>query len=74
MSDLTTVRLQTSGLHCPSCSMLIRMQLEELPGVEVVSVDHVTGLAEVQVDDDLVTPDELVGAVVAAGYGAEIAS
>lgn len=73
MAELTTVRLNTLGLHCPSCTMLVRMHLEDVPGVAEVSSDHVTGITEVTFDADQATVDDLIGAVVAAGYGAELA-
>lgn len=71
MSAPVTVHLKTVGLHCPSCSMLVRMQLEEVAGVSGVEVDHVTGDTAVTYDPDMTTVDQLVAAVVAAGYQAE---
>jgi len=68
-----TVRLNTLGLHCPSCSMLVRMQLEDIPGVAEVKSDHVSGITEVTFDPDQASVDDLIGAIVAAGYGAELA-
>jgi copper chaperone CopZ len=71
MSDTATVRLRTTGMHCQSCSMLVQMNVEELPGVEAVSADVATGLTEVSFDPSQLTVDDIVGAIVAAGYGAE---
>jgi copper chaperone CopZ len=73
MSDNVTVHMITTGLHCPSCSMLVKMELEEVPGVSDVVVDHVTGATTVTFDPDSATTDDLIGAVVAAGYSAELA-
>lgn len=73
MSETATVRLLTTGLHCQSCSMLVKMELEDLDGVESATSDFATGLTEVAYDPERVTVDELIGAVVRAGYGAEVA-
>lgn len=73
MSTVTR-RFVTTGMHCPSCSKLIEMDLSDLPGVEAVSVDHRTALAEVTYDENAVGPDAIVAAIVKAGYGAELVS
>ena len=74
MADTTTVRLRTTGMHCQSCSMLIQMNVEDLPGVESVTSDFRTGITEVAYDADQLTVDDIVTTIVAAGYGAEVES
>lgn len=71
---MVTRQFVTTGMHCPSCSKLIEMDLGELEGVHAVSVDHRTALAEVTYDDAAVGPDAIIAAIVAAGYGAELAA
>lgn len=66
-----TTSFKASGLHCSSCSMLITMNLEDLAGVETVKCDHATGLTQVTYDAAVLTSDEIVGAIRAAGYDAE---
>lgn len=73
MADTVTVRLNTIGLHCPSCSMLVTMQLEDIAGVSAVKSDYASGVTEVSYDPEQASVDDLIGAVVAAGYGAELA-
>ena len=73
MADTVTVHLKTTGLHCASCSMLVKMELDEVAGVTDVRVDHVTGDTEVTYDPEQTTTDQLIAAVVAAGYAAELA-
>ena len=69
----TTTRFTTTGMHCPSCSMLIQIDVGDLPGVSSVSADHRTGLTEVTYDDETLGTDAIVAAIVKAGYGAEVA-
>ena len=72
-SATTTKRFATTGMHCPSCSMLIQIDVGDLPGVSAVSADHRTGLTEVTYDDETLDADAIVAAIVKAGYGAEVA-
>jgi copper chaperone CopZ len=66
-----TLTLKTSGMHCPSCSMLIQMEVGDLDGVESVKADHVTGDTTVVYDDVKVTPEQIVAEIEKAGYAAE---
>ena len=70
----TTVRLKTTGMHCNSCSMLVQMTVEDLPGVAAVTCDYPSSLTEVTYDPDQLDVGQIVEAVVNAGYGAEVAS
>lgn len=72
MSGATIVRIRTTGMHCQSCSMLVQMNVEELPGVESVTSDFRTGSTEVVYDPEQVTVEGIVAAITAAGYGAEV--
>jgi copper chaperone CopZ len=71
MSDVSTARLLTTGMHCQSCSMLVQMELEDLAGVVSATSDFVTGMTQVEYMPDQITVDDLVAAVVRAGYGAQ---
>jgi Cu+-exporting ATPase len=72
MAD-TDLKLKTTGMHCPSCSMLIEMTVGDLDGVQAVKSDHRTGETDVTYDPSRITPDEIVEAIRSAGYGAEVA-
>lgn len=61
----------TTGMHCPSCSMLIQMDLADLEGVSSVTSDHRTAITEVTYDDEVTGPDDIIGVIIRAGYGAE---
>lgn len=70
----TTVRLNTTGLHCRSCSMLVDMTVEELDGVSSVATDHATGETIVSFDTDSIEVETIIGAIRSVGYDAEVAS
>ncbi len=69
---MVTNRFRTTGMHCPSCSMLIQMDISELPGVTEVTSDHRTGLTEVTYDSSLASPEGIAAAIIKAGYDAEV--
>lgn len=73
MAESATIRLNTTGLHCQSCSMLVQMTLEDLPGVESAKSDFVTGITDVVYDPAAVTADQMIEAIIGAGYGATVA-
>jgi copper chaperone CopZ len=70
MPETATARLETTGLHCQSCSMLVQMELEDVAGVVAAHSDFNTGMTEVEYDPAVASVDDLVAAVVRAGYGA----
>jgi copper chaperone CopZ len=71
---MASIDLKTGGMHCSSCSMLIEMTLDDLPGVSSASADYVKGTAHVEYDPSTVSTDQIVAAVRDAGYTAEVAA
>jgi copper chaperone CopZ len=67
-----TRQFVTTGMHCPSCSMLIQMDLADLEGVASATSDHRTAITEVTYDDAVTGADDIIGAIIKAGYGAEL--
>ena len=63
------VELPITGMTCASCANRIERKLNKLDGV-TASVNYATEKAAVEFDPAIVAPEELVGAVEAAGYGA----
>lgn len=68
----TTAKLQTSGMHCRSCSMLVDMTVGELAGVSEVSTDHASGETIVTFDPDTVSLEAIIEAIRGAGYDAAV--
>lgn len=68
-----TNRLNTTGMHCSSCSMLVDMTLGDLEGVVRTSTDHATGVTEVTYDDSTITLEQIIEAIRGVGYEAEVA-
>jgi copper chaperone CopZ len=72
MATTSSVRIRTTGMHCQSCSMLVKMSVEDVEGVESAVSDVATGMTEVAYDPALVDPPRIVAAIEAAGYGASV--
>jgi len=71
--DATPRRLElpVEGMTCASCANRIERKLNKLAGVHA-TVNYATEKAAVEFDPAAVTPEELVGAVEAAGYKANL--
>lgn len=70
---MTTTHIKTTGMHCPSCSMLIEMDVAELPGVDSVKASVADGSTEVTYDPAQIGPEAIADAIRKLGYGADIA-
>lgn len=73
MSEVTK-RLNTSGMHCRSCSMMVDMTVGELGGVSDVRTDHASGETVVTFDDAVTSVEAIIEAIRGAGYDAEVAA
>jgi Cu+-exporting ATPase len=72
MSTLTGhVELPIEGMTCASCANRIERRLNDVDGV-TATVNYATERATVQYDPAAVEPDQLIGAVEAAGYSAQL--
>lgn len=64
----TTTTLRAQGFSCPSCVGKIEKQVEQLSGVESVTVHFASGRVVVAHDANQAPVDLLVEAVAKAGY------
>ena len=52
-------RIRTTGMHCPSCSMLVEMDVSELPGVRDVTASVADSLTCVEFDPSEVSVEKI---------------
>lgn len=64
--------LAITGMTCASCAQIIEKVLGRLDGVDSVRVNVALETAAVDFDPTMVGPEELMGAVREAGYGAAV--
>ena len=69
-----SVRIPVSGMTCAACSSRVQRTLQKQPGVTDANVNLMMKTATVRFDPAVVTPDRLVQAIEATGYGARLAS
>ena len=70
MTDTATIPV--SGMTCAACSARVQRTLEKTPGVSTATVNLITGSATVDFDPVTTSPERLVDAIRATGYGAEL--
>lgn len=68
------VNLKIIGMTCGGCAGAVEMALKGVGGVEKAEVNIETGNAEVEVNNDTVTSDQLILAVKMAGYSTQTVS
>ncbi|HEY3933323.1 MAG TPA: heavy metal translocating P-type ATPase [Gemmatimonadales bacterium] len=66
--------LPVTGMTCAACQSRVQRALEAEPGVEGAAVNLLLGSAAVEYDPARTSPERLVAAVRATGYGAELPS
>ena len=71
--EAARVDLALEGMTCAACANRIERKLNKLDGVEA-SVNYATEQAAVRFDPHRVAVADLLGAVEAAGYHAELAA
>jgi len=72
MIETARVSLNTMGMHCRSCVMLIEMSVAELEGVHDVEVDLEKSFTTVDFDPDVIDVDSIIAEIEKVGYRAEL--
>lgn len=65
-----TGKFDITGMTCSACSARVDKAVRSLDGVNEVNVNLLMNNMSVDYDGDAVTEGEIIGAVIAAGYGA----
>jgi P-type Cu+ transporter len=69
---VATVRIPVSGMTCAACQGRVQRTLEKHEGVTDASVNLMMHNATVSYDPERVRPQELIEAIRATGYGADL--
>jgi Cu+-exporting ATPase len=67
-----TVNIPVTGMTCAGCQAHVQKALATAPGVAQANVNLMTSTATVTFDPDQASPESLVEAVRATGYGADL--
>jgi Cu+-exporting ATPase len=66
-------KFSVTGMTCAACSAHVEKAVAKIPGVEETSVSLMTNSMQVTYDEKQVGSEEIIDAVVQAGYGASVA-
>src|ERR671913_43633 len=69
---LTRITIPVVGMTCASCVRRVERTLSEKEGVAEASVNFAAEKASVNYDPTTTNPDDLIGAIRDAGYGADV--
>jgi P-type Cu+ transporter len=69
---LTRITIPVVGMTCASCVRRVERTLSEKEGVAEASVNFAAEKASVTYDPTTTNPDDLIGAIRDAGYGADV--
>ncbi len=64
-------RYRVTGMTCAACSARVQRVTEKLEGMESCQVNLLAGTMDVVYQDDVLSSQQIIDAVVDAGYGAE---
>jgi len=67
-----TITIPVSGMTCAACSSRVQRALDACPGVELAAVNLLLGSATVTFDPRRASVGDVVDAVRATGYGADV--
>lgn len=65
-------KFDVTGMTCSACSAHVEKSVSKLDGVDKVSVNLLTNSMQVEYKEDVTSEDNIIGAVVDAGYGASV--
>lgn len=66
-------RFTITGMTCSACSARIERVAGSIPGVRSAAVNLLAGRLDVDYDEAVATPHQIMEAIIAEGYGAELA-
>ena len=62
-----------TGMTCAACSSRVEKVTSQLPGVTSAQVNLLAGTMVAQFDEKQTTPEQIIAAITASGYGASVA-
>ncbi|MDO5520014.1 MAG: heavy metal translocating P-type ATPase [bacterium] len=65
-------KFDVTGMTCSACSSRVEKTVSKLNGTNQVQVNLLTNSMQVEYDDQVISDDDIIHAVVGAGYGASI--
>lgn len=70
--DVQRMTFGVAYLSCQGCANTVTAAIKEVKGIKSVSVDHRSGIADVEYDNGMVISSDVIKAVEKAGYHAQV--
>lgn len=70
MGKTKTSEFKVSGIHCKSCIALIKMNIEELPGIADIAADEKSSIVRVAFDQSATDAKSIIQKIESGGYKA----
>ena len=62
------ITLNVEGMHCKSCEILIKSELDDIEGIEKSSVSQEKGIVEVEYDENKVDKMKIIETIKKEGF------
>ena len=62
------IHLKIKGMTCPSCSVAVERQLNELDGIASQYINHVTDSGKISFDENVITKDQIIAKINEGHY------
>lgn len=72
MNTIIKKKLKIEGMHCTSCAMNIDFDLEDLEGVKKAQTSYPKQETDVEYDETVIKPEQLLAQIQKTGYKAEV--
>lgn len=72
MNTIIKKKLKIEGMHCTSCAMNIDFDLEDLEGVKKAQTSYPKQETNVEYDETVIKPEQLLAQIQKTGYKAEV--
>lgn len=69
---MTKKRFKIEGMYCAGCVIAVEGALEDLPGVKSAHANYVRQVADIEYDENKVTPAQIIAQIELAGYSASL--
>ena len=66
-------RFNVTGMSCAACSSHVEKAVKQLDGIQNVEVNLLTGSMTADFNENILSDDDIINAVINAGYGASSA-
>ncbi len=72
MSQLSTIKLQITGMDCTACAVNIDLDLEEVSGIHNSKTNYASQITQVTFDSSVLNTDNIIDLIKTYGYETKV--